>query len=169
MNGIIYTLIIFLLPLVLVMTLNNAACSADSNTNRSTGTDLASKTSRKKVTIMKIRLKIEDKVITGTLIDNKTAQEFISLLPLSLTMNDLFSREKFANLPKAISTEAKRTYTYEVGDIIYWSPRHDVAIFYRQDGREIPAPGIIVIGKIDSGVEALNVPGSANVRIELVK
>jgi hypothetical protein len=35
-----------------------------------------------------------------------------------------------------------------------------VAIFYRNDGQEIPDPGIMVIRKIDSGVEAFNVPSS---------
>jgi hypothetical protein len=42
-------------------------------------------------------------------------------------------------------------------------------MFYRHDGQSIPAPGIIVIGKIDSGVEALSVPGSVKVTIELIK
>src|SRR3977135_1214424 len=116
---------------------------------------------------MKIRLRIEDTVITATLIDSKTTQDFISLLPLTLTMNDLFRREKFARLPRAISKEGKRTHTYEVGDVAYWSPGPDVAIFYRNDGQEIPDPGIIVIGKIDSGVEAFNVPDSVKVRVEL--
>jgi hypothetical protein len=32
------------------------------------------------------------------LIGSKTAQDFVSLLPLTLTMNDLFGREKFARL-----------------------------------------------------------------------
>jgi len=41
-----------------------------------------------------------------------------------------------------------------------------VAIFYRHDGEEIPDPGIIVIGKIDSGVEALNMAGSVKVTVE---
>ena len=91
-------------------------------------------------------------------VDNKTTQDFVSLLPLTLTMNDLFRREKFAHLPRAISKEGKRTHTYEVGDIAYWPPGPDVAIFYRHDGQEIPDPGIIVIGKIDSGVEALMCP-----------
>lgn len=44
-----------------------------------------------------------------------------------------------------------------------------MAIFYRHDGEDIPDPGIIVIGKIDSGVEALNVTGSVEVKIELTK
>jgi hypothetical protein len=34
---------------------------------------------------------------------------------------------------------------------------------------KVTAPGIIVIGKIDSGVEALNVAGSVKVTIELIK
>jgi hypothetical protein len=117
--------------------------------------------------IMKIRLKIDDKVITATLNDNKTTRDFISLLPLTLTMNDLFRREKFAHLPRAISEEGKRSHTYEVGQVVYWSPGPDVAIFYQHDGEKIPNPGIIVIGKIDSGVAALDVAGSVKVRIEL--
>ncbi len=56
-----------------------------------------------------------------------------------------------------------------VGDIAYWPPGPDAAVFYRHDGQKIPDPGIIVIGKIDSGVEALNVPGSLKVAIEVMK
>jgi hypothetical protein len=37
---------------------------------------------------MKIRLRIENRVLTATLIDNTTARDFISLLPLTLTMDD---------------------------------------------------------------------------------
>jgi len=101
------------------------------------------------------------------LIGSKTAQDFVSLLPLTLTMNDLFGREKFAHLPRAISTEGKRSHTSEVGNIAYWSPGSDVAIFYRNDGEKIPNPGLIVIGKLDSGVDALDVAGSVKVTIEL--
>src|SRR5436190_21597521 len=91
---------------------------------------------------MKIRLKVGNKVLTATLADNKTARDFVSLLPLTLNMNDLFGREKFGHLPRAISEEGKRTHTCAIG---------------------------IVIGKIDSGVEALNVPGSVKVTMELLE
>ena len=121
------------------------------------------------VNAMKIRLKIANKEITATLIDSETTRDFVSLLPLTLTMNDLFGREKFGHLPRAISEGGKRTRTYEVGDVIYWSPGPDVAMFYRHDGQSIPSPGIIVMGKIDSGLEALSVPGSVKVIIERVE
>lgn len=123
----------------------------------------------KEATGVKIRLRVENKMITATLIDNKTTRDFISLLPLTLTMNDLFRREKYAHLPRAISEEGKRTHTYEVGDVAYWPPGPDVAIFYHHDGQNIPDPGVIVIGKIDSGVEALNVSGPVKVTIEHAK
>ena len=84
-------------------------------------------------------------------------------------MNDLFRREKYAHLPGAISSERKRTHSYEVGDVAYWSPGPDVAIYYRHDDQEIPNPGIIVIGKVDSGVETLSVPGSVRVTVELAR
>src|SRR5437773_6819846 len=118
---------------------------------------------------MKIRLKVGNKPLTATFADNGTARDFASLLPLTLTMNDLFGREKFGHLPRAISDKGKRTHTYEIGDIAYWSPGPDVAIYYHHDGEQIPDPGIIVIGKIDSGVAPLNVRGSVKVAMELMQ
>jgi hypothetical protein len=53
-------------------------------------------TSGEQARTMEIRLKAGDKKMTATLIDSETTRDFISLLPLSLTMNDLFGRE---NLP----------------------------------------------------------------------
>ena len=38
----------------------------------------------------------------------------------------------------------------------------------QHDGEKIPNPGIIVIGKLDSGVDAFNVPGSAEVKIDVM-
>ena len=149
------------------LALVDADCGADNSTANSAPPSSPTKTSTLESQIMKIRLKIDDKVITATLNDSKTTRDFISLLPLTLTMNDLFRREKFAHLPRAISEEGKRTHTYEVGQVVYWSPGPDVAIFYRNDGEKIPNPGIIVIGKIDSGVAALGVAGSVKVTIEL--
>lgn len=131
------------------------------------GTPTAERKGREAAVGTKIRLKVGDKVLSATLIDSETTRDFVSLLPLTLTMNDLFSREKFARLPRPISEGGKRTHTYEVGDLIYWSPGPDVAIYYRNDGQRIPAPGIIVLGKVDSGIDVLNVAGPVKVTIEI--
>jgi hypothetical protein len=133
------------------------------------GAALPGETTAEQANTMKISLKVKDKVLSGTLIDSETTRDFVSLLPLTLTMNDLFRREKFAHLPRAISTAGKRSYAYEIGELAYWSPGPDLAIYYRDDGEKIPDPGIIVLGKIGSGVEALDLPGPVKVTIELIK
>lgn len=115
----------------------------------------------------RIRITTGGKSIEATLADSEAARDFASLLPITLPMNDLFRREKFAHLPRAISEQGKRTHEYAIGTIGYWPPGPDIAIFYRQDGERIPDPGLIVLGKIKAGVEALNVPGAIRATIEL--
>jgi hypothetical protein len=118
---------------------------------------------------MKINIKIGGKTLRATLADNATARDFVSVVPLTLSMKDLFGREKYAALPKALSEKGPRSNRYEVGDVAYWSPSHDLAIYYHQDGESIPSPGIIPIAKIDGGAESFNVPGSVNVIVELAE
>jgi hypothetical protein len=117
---------------------------------------------------MKVKLTTGSTTLGAALVDSETARDFASLLPLKLKMNDLFRREKYAHLPRAISEGGKREFTYEVGQIAYWSPGPDVAVFYRHDGQSIPSPGIIILGKVESGVEALDVAGPVEVTVELV-
>jgi hypothetical protein len=148
--------------LALAMVLNNAAFGTGG-----TSREPEAETSLKQAGAMKIKLRIKDRVLTATLTNSKTTQDFVSLLPLTLTMDDLFDREEFGHLPRAISERGERTHNYKIGELAYWSPGPDVAIFYRHDGQSIPDPGIIVLGKIDSGVEALNVAGSVKVTFEL--
>ncbi len=124
-------------------------------------------TSPKRTDSMKIRLKLEDTVITATLIDSKTTQDFISLLPLTLTLEDYAGTEKISDLPKRLSTEdAPSGSDPSVGDITYYAPWGNLAIFYRDFGY---ASGLVILGKIDCGIEALNVPGSVRVTIELIE
>jgi hypothetical protein len=91
---------------------------------------------------MKININIGGKILTANVLDNETAQDFVSLLPLNVSMNDLFGREKYGDLTKALSENSPRKNRYEVGDIAYWSPDHQFAIYYRQDGEAIPSPAL---------------------------
>ncbi|PYY12202.1 MAG: hypothetical protein DMG69_02070 [Acidobacteria bacterium] len=118
---------------------------------------------------MKINISIGGKILTASLADNATARDFISVLPLKVSMKDLFGREKYGDLPKVLSENGPRKNRYEVGDIAYWSPDHQFAVYYRQDRESIPSPGITPIAKFDAGIEAFNVPGSVKVTIELAK
>ena len=111
--------------------------------------------------VSKIRITVNGTPMTATLVDRATTRDFVSLLPLTIPMRDLFAREKSGDLPRSLSEGGERKRTYEVGEVIYWSPSAHLAIFYLRDGPAIPSPGIIVLGKIGFGVEALNVPGQS--------
>jgi hypothetical protein len=116
---------------------------------------------------MEIRLTVNDTVVTATLLDNETARDFMSLLPLTLTLEDYAGTEKISGLPKRLSTEgAPAGSDPSVGDITYYAPWGNLAIFYRDFGY---ASGLIILGTIDNGMEALSVPGPVTVSIERVE
>lgn len=115
---------------------------------------------------MNIRLTINGKSTTATLSDNPTARDFFALLPMTLALEDYASTEKIAYLPKKLSTQgAPAGIDPEVGDITYYAPWGNLAIFYRDFGY---SAGLIRLGRFDAGVEALSARGSLNVTIEAV-
>jgi hypothetical protein len=116
---------------------------------------------------MKIRIKLEDRILTATLEDTATSRDFVSLLPLTLTLEDYAATEKISNLPRRLSKEgAPAGSDPSIGDITYYSPWGNLAIFYRNAAY---ASGLIKLGAIESGIEALSRPGSFRATIDLVE
>jgi hypothetical protein len=115
---------------------------------------------------MRIRLTFDGKAVEATLLDNATARDLLSLLPMTLTLEDYNSTEKIGYPPRKLSTAgAPAGVDPSVGDIAYYVPWGNLAIFYRDFGY---SRGLIGLGRIDSGIEALSVPGSLKVTIERV-
>ena len=113
---------------------------------------------------MKIRLTIEGKAVEATLLDNATARDFLSLLPMTLTLEDYASTEKIAYPPRKLSTVgAPAGSDPSVGDIAYYAPWGNLAIFYKDFGY---SKGLVKLGRIDSGIEALGVRGSLKITVE---
>ena len=54
--------------------------------------------SRNTASEARVRITIGGRSIEATLADSDAARDFASLLPLTLAMNDLFRREKFAHV-----------------------------------------------------------------------
>ena len=110
------------------------------------------------LTSVKIQLAVEGKVVHATLLDNATARDFLSLLPITLTLDDYVSTEKISYLPRKLSiADAPAGVDPSPGDIAYYSPWGNLAIFYKD---AVYAKGLVKLGRIDSGVEALSVPRS---------
>ena len=103
------------------------------------------------------------------MVESPTARDFVALLPMTLRMSDLFEREKYGHLPRKLSSDARHTREYALGDIAFWPPGPDMAVFYRHDGEAIPNPGIIVLGRVTSGLEALRGRDPLRVKFELIQ
>ena len=118
------------------------------------------------VSIPKANSRIEDRVFAGTLNDSKAAQEFAALLRLSLTLEDYASTEKISDLPKRLSTEGAALGFDPSGDIAYYAPWGNLAVFYK-DFRY--SSGLVSLGRLDTGVDLLARSHSVQVTFELAQ
>lgn len=116
---------------------------------------------------IKVKVTAGSHVLTATFADNATARALIARFPLTVPMADRYARELVYRFPGALPANEKRTSGYEVGDIVYWTPRHSFVIMYAQNGERIS--DLQKIGRIDSGVEVFARTGDTNVTFELLK
>ena len=115
--------------------------------------------------IVKINIRTTDRVIPATLNDSKAAQDFASLLPLSLTLEDYNSTEKISDLPRRLSTDgAPPGFDPSIGDIAYYAPWGNLAIFYRDFEY---STGLVSLGTLASGADILASSRSMQVTVEL--
>lgn len=115
---------------------------------------------------IKVKVTVNNQVLTATFINNATTRSLISKFPLTVPMQDLYSRELVYRFPDPLPANETQTIGYEVGDISYWTPRHSFVIFYRQNGEVIG--NLQKIGRFDSGVEIFSQTGNADVTFELL-
>lgn len=113
---------------------------------------------------MKIKLSQQDIVIEIELEDNPTSRELFDQLPLKVDIEDYASNEKIFYPPQKLST-AGALVGYEPceGDITYYSPWGNVAIFYKDYSF---SNGLIKMGRISSGLDHLKSLNDSEVLIE---
>lgn len=107
-----------------------------------------------------------NRTITATMEDNASARDFLSRLPLEVTLDDYNNTtEKIFYPDPALTTEGvPRGCTPAPGDITIYAPWGNVAIFCKSWSHN---NDLIRIGRIDgNGIEALSVAGDIPVRIE---
>lgn len=116
---------------------------------------------------MKLRLHLDGEIVTATLNDSAAARDFAALLPLSLTLENYAVVERISSLPGKLSvTDAPAGMTPRMGDITYYVPWGNLAVFV---GDNVYARGLVRLGKVDTGLPALQRPGPLKVRIERIK
>jgi hypothetical protein len=95
----------------------------------------------------RVRIVIDGVVITGHLHANATAQDLLTLLPLTLSFRDLNNVEKIARLPRDLSMDGVPDGDDpDIGDIGYYGPSRDLVFYYGDVGYW---PGIVRIGRFD--------------------
>lgn len=115
---------------------------------------------------MRIRMTAADQTFTAVLEDSEAARDFAALLPIELTLSDYNRTEKVADLPRRLTTAgAPEGVNPTVGDIAYFAPWGNLAIFYRDFGY---SPGLVRLGRLDGGAEGLAEMDAAPARIEII-
>jgi hypothetical protein len=116
---------------------------------------------------VRIKLTFNNEEVIVKMFDNPTSRDFLTLLPLTITLEDYAGTEKINYLSKKLSTEeAPSGSDPSVGDFTYYSPWGNLAIFYKDFGY---SNGLIKLGKIESGVEKLrSMNGDTTVIIEKI-
>lgn len=116
---------------------------------------------------MKIRMTMAGQIITASLEESDSARDFFAMLPLTLPLEDYAETEKIAYLPRKLTTQtAPEGIDPQVGDIAYYAPWGNLAIYYRDFGY---SSGLIRLGRITSGLDALTAQPSGTLTIEAVK
>lgn len=136
-----------------------AACTATSNNSPATSpitpaTRAATVSpSETEAPTLRIQLSIGDTVLPATLDDTPAGRDFAALLPLTISLSDYAQTEKISDLPRKLSTAGAPAGTAgTVGDITYYAPWGNLAIFYKDSGY---ASGLVKLGSITAGAEAL--------------
>lgn len=111
-----------------------------------------------------IRVIVGETVLNATLDDSPAGQDFAALLPLDLTLSDYHGIEKVADLPRKLNTDGMpRSYAASTGDITYYAPWGNLAIFYKPFPS---ASGLVRLGAFDDPIDTLLKDGKTPVRIE---
>jgi hypothetical protein len=153
-------------PLVAMVLAGRVALGC-AQANDAVGHESARGITDQRASTMKICMDLGGTLITATLDDNETSRDFVSLLPLTLTLTDYAATEKISDLPRGLSTQGSPSGSEpSIGDIAYYAPWGNLALFYR----DAPfASGLVRLGVIDSNVDALRRTGSLSAKIDVVR
>ena len=66
--------------------------------------------------------------------DSPAVRDFLSMLPLTLTLEEHAGREKIGNLPRALTLDGSPGSDPEDGDLIYFIPWGNLGFYYNAEG-----------------------------------
>ncbi len=109
----------------------------------------------------KIKIKVNSQSFTVTLLDNNSAKAFKELLPLTITMTELNSNEKYYDLPNSLPTNSSNPGTIKNGDLMLYGSR-TLVLFYKTFSTSY---SYTKLGSVDNATGLVTALGSGNVSI----
>jgi hypothetical protein len=98
---------------------------------------------------MDIRVTIDGEPVDATLNGSPAARDLASLLPLTLDLEDFHQTERIADPPRKLDTSgAPEPTAAKAGDLAYYAPWGNLALFYR-DGPSANAD-LLILGHLDA-------------------
>ena len=107
---------------------NNPNDTNNNEANNSTNEVMETKESD--VEVSDIKVIINDKTYTLKLVNNKTVEEFINLLPQTLNMSELNDNEKYVYLDNSLTSNSYNPKHIEKGDVMLYGD-NCLVIFYK--------------------------------------
>lgn len=98
--------------------------------------------------------------------DNPATRDFLSLLPLTLTLEEFAGREKIADLPRPLRHEGSPGSNPEDGHLIYFVPWGNLGFYYNASGINF-SEQTIHMGSYNATPEQLAHSEGKEVRVEV--
>lgn len=109
----------------------------------------------------KIKITVNSKIFTATLLDNNSAKAFKEMLPMTISMKELNGDEKYYDLPERLPTEASNPGTTKTGDLMLFGSR-TLVLFYKNHSTSY---SYTRLGKVDDTTDLASILGSGNATI----
>jgi hypothetical protein len=114
---------------------------------------------------VQVQFDFKGATVTAVLDATPAARDFLSMLPVTIGLEDYASIEKIGYLPRRLTTEGEPAGSQpRAGDFSYYAPRGNLALFHKDFAY---SAGLVRLGRITSGLDALVDTGQAEVTIEL--
>ena len=100
--------------------------------------------------------------------DNPAVRDFLSMLPLTLTLEEFAGREKIAYLPRELAHAGSPGSDPEDGDLIYYVPWGNIGFYYNTAGIGY-SDQTIHLGTYGASLDRLEQLEGQNVIVEVVR
>ena len=158
---------LLLISLMLLTVLSMAACEGSDNEPFTPGQSVTpGQPEIPDVSLLAVNITAGDRTVTATMEDNAAARDFLSRLPLEVTLNDYnnVTEKIFYPSPALTTGGVTRGCTPVPGDNTIYVPWGNVAIFCTSWSH---SNDLIKIGRIDgNGIGVLGVAGDISVKFE---